>query len=249
MRRFFAMHRALHKLLFSPLEFAESRPFSAFALIFLSGFVVRLALLIVTDTWPDAENYELVHVAWSVARGDGFSNPFLSGNTGPTAHVAPVYPYILAAIYKTFGFINFADLVKQVFACAVSSLTFALLPAVAQAAGIARRVGILGGIIGALTPMSIDVEVIGRWETHIATLLFVLALLYWLRHFRQGTLSWTQGAVSGFLWGLLLLTSPSFVTVLCALVIFTVIRTSSWTPPTVSYLLTVVLVTAAVLMP
>ena len=249
MRRFFAMHRALHKLLFSPLEFAESRPFSTSALIFLLGFSVRLALLIVTDTWPDAENYELVHVAWSVARGDGFSNPFQSGNTGPTAHVAPVYPYLLAAIYKTFGFINFADLVKQVLACAVASLTFALLPAVAQAAGIARRVGILGGTIGALTPMSIDVEVIGRWETHIATLLFVLALLYWLRHFRQGALSWRQGALSGFLWGLLLLTSPSFVTVLSAFVIFTVIRKSSRTRATLSYLATVLLVTAAVLMP
>ena len=163
--------------------------------------------------------------------------------------MAPVYPYFLAAIYKTFGLINFSDLVKQVVACAVSSLSFALLPAVAQAAGIARRVEVLGGAIGALTPMSIDVEVIGRWETHIATLLFIIALLHWLRHFRQRRLSWKQGAISGFLWGLLLLTSPSFVTVLFGLVAATVMQKHLQTLPTLSYLVTFGVVTAVVLMP
>jgi 4-amino-4-deoxy-L-arabinose transferase-like glycosyltransferase len=97
--------------------------------------------------------------------------------------------------------------------------------------------------------MSIDVEVIGRWETHIATLLFIIALLHWLRHFRQRRLSWKQGAISGFLWGLLLLTSPSFVTVLFGLVAATVMQKHLQTLPTLSYLVTFGVVTAVVLMP
>lgn len=249
MDRSFAIRRSLHASLDSALSFAEPRPFFVFASIFLLGFSVRVALLIATDTWPDSENYELVRVAWSIARGDGFSNPFLSGNTGATAHVAPVYPYLLAAIYKTFGLINFADLVKQVLACATSAMIFAHLPSIAQAAGMARRVGVLGGVIGALTPMSIDVEVIGRWETHVATLLFVTALLYWMRHFKQKRLSWKQGAFSGLLWGLLLLTSPSFVTVLFALIVLAVAQRRHRTRPALSYLLTVVVTVATVLTP
>ena len=33
--------------------------------------------------------------------GEGFSNP-LFGKTGPTAWLAPVFPYLLAGIFKTF---------------------------------------------------------------------------------------------------------------------------------------------------
>ncbi len=41
-------------------------------------------------------------IARSIAEGHGFSSPF-GGLTGPTAWIAPVYPYMLALLFKIFG--------------------------------------------------------------------------------------------------------------------------------------------------
>src|SRR5580692_4881363 len=45
---------------------------------------------------------ETGHIAYSIASGKGFSSPF-QRDTGPTAWLAPVYPYFLAGIFKVFG--------------------------------------------------------------------------------------------------------------------------------------------------
>ncbi len=41
-------------------------------------------------------------VARSVAQGHGFSSPY-DGNTGPTAWEPPIYPYLMAGVFKLFG--------------------------------------------------------------------------------------------------------------------------------------------------
>lgn len=46
--------------------------------------------------------YEMGRVARSVAEGHGFGNPYWM-QTGPTAELPPVYPYLLAGIFKIFG--------------------------------------------------------------------------------------------------------------------------------------------------
>ena len=45
---------------------------------------------------------EAGNIAFALASGKGFSNVF-RGETGPTAWLAPVYPLILAAIFKLCG--------------------------------------------------------------------------------------------------------------------------------------------------
>ena len=45
---------------------------------------------------------ETGHIAYSIASGKGYSSPF-QRDTGPTAWLAPVYPYLLAGIFKLFG--------------------------------------------------------------------------------------------------------------------------------------------------
>jgi hypothetical protein len=42
-------------------------------------------------------------VSFSILQGHGFSDPFLMGPSGPTAHVAPLYPYLVAGIGAIFG--------------------------------------------------------------------------------------------------------------------------------------------------
>jgi 4-amino-4-deoxy-L-arabinose transferase-like glycosyltransferase len=46
--------------------------------------------------------WETGQIAGSIAAGHGFASPF-HGETGPTAWLAPVYPYLLAGIFKLFG--------------------------------------------------------------------------------------------------------------------------------------------------
>ncbi len=46
--------------------------------------------------------WEMGRVARSIAQGHGFSSPY-EGNTGPTAWEPPVYPYLMAGVFKVFG--------------------------------------------------------------------------------------------------------------------------------------------------
>src|SRR5262249_17672106 len=82
--------------------------------IWLAGFVaaalaIRLALMLFLSTyqisseqnhWPFG--FETGRIAQALAEGRGFSSPFQEP-TGPTAWLAPIYPLILALIFKGFG--------------------------------------------------------------------------------------------------------------------------------------------------
>lgn len=53
------------------------------------------------DHW--AFGSEAGKVARSIVLGHGFGNPYYGGDTGPTAEIGPVLPYILAGIFALFG--------------------------------------------------------------------------------------------------------------------------------------------------
>ena len=46
--------------------------------------------------------WEMGRVARSIAQGHGFSSPY-EGNTGPTAWEPPLYPFLMAGVFKLFG--------------------------------------------------------------------------------------------------------------------------------------------------
>lgn len=46
--------------------------------------------------------WEMGRIARSIAQGHGFSSPY-DGNTGPTAWEPPLYPYLMAGVFKVFG--------------------------------------------------------------------------------------------------------------------------------------------------
>ena len=49
-----------------------------------------------------AFGWEMGRVARSIALGQGFSSPY-EGNTGPSAWEPPLYPYLMAGVFKLFG--------------------------------------------------------------------------------------------------------------------------------------------------
>jgi 4-amino-4-deoxy-L-arabinose transferase-like glycosyltransferase len=52
--------------------------------------------------------WEMGRVARSIAQGHGFSNPY-EGDTGPTAWEPPLYPYLMAGVFKLFGVYSIAS--------------------------------------------------------------------------------------------------------------------------------------------
>src|SRR5579884_929050 len=52
--------------------------------------------------------WETGRIARALATGRGFSDP-LQGHTGPTAWIAPIYPFLLAGIFKLFGVYTLAS--------------------------------------------------------------------------------------------------------------------------------------------
>src|SRR5580704_12899518 len=52
--------------------------------------------------------YETGRIARSIALGKGFSSP-LNVDSGPTIWLTPIYPYILAGIFKLFGVYTYAS--------------------------------------------------------------------------------------------------------------------------------------------
>src|SRR5258708_35369788 len=73
------------------------------------AFTARLALMTIGHTYRFAPRddhfgfgWETGRIARAIALGHGFSDPF-HGATGPTAWIAPLYPYLLAAVFKISG--------------------------------------------------------------------------------------------------------------------------------------------------
>ena len=75
----------------------------------VTGWCVRLAVVALVykgfldpgrGHWEFA--YEMGRVARSIALGQGYANPYWA-ETGPTALLTPVYPYLLAGIFACFG--------------------------------------------------------------------------------------------------------------------------------------------------
>lgn len=52
--------------------------------------------------------WEMGRVARSIALGHGFSSPY-EGDTGPTAWEPPLYPYLMAGVFKLFGIYSTAS--------------------------------------------------------------------------------------------------------------------------------------------
>src|SRR5208282_6587259 len=62
---------------------------------------------------------ETGNIAFALAEGKGFSNVFRT-ETGPTAWLAPVYPLLVAAIFKLFGVFTG----RAFFACVALNILF-----------------------------------------------------------------------------------------------------------------------------
>lgn len=161
------------------------------------------------DHWKFA--YENGRVARSIVLGEGMSNP-LFGNTGPTALIPPVFPYILAGVFKVFGIYTTASALGIL---AVDSLFSALtcIPVFLIARRcFGDRAAKWAGWSWAFFPYGIYFSADWVWPTCLSTLLVACLFLGALK-LPEVRRSWAWGGF-GLACGVAALTEPSALSVL-----------------------------------
>ena len=116
-------------------------------------------------------------IARSIAQGDGFSNP-LFGKTGPTAWLTPVFPYLLAGIFKIFGVYSKASAIAALaLDCLLSALTCVPVYFIARK-NFGDSTALWAGWIWAFFPYAIFFSADFIWATTLTTLLLALIFLF-----------------------------------------------------------------------
>jgi 4-amino-4-deoxy-L-arabinose transferase-like glycosyltransferase len=149
---------------------------------------------------------ETGNIAYSLAAGHGFSSPYWQ-ETGPTAWLTPVYPALVAAIFKIFGI----HTPNSFFAIVFLNILFSTATCV-PLFYMGKRVGGLGVASGAawlwaIFPNAIMIPYEWVWDTSLAALL--LATILWATLELADTQSVGAWCGYGLLWGFALMTNPS----------------------------------------
>src|SRR5215813_7202974 len=146
--------------------------------------------------------YEPGNIAYSLATGHGFSSP-LRGDTGPTAWSSPVYPLLLAGIFRIFGTFNLHAFFAAV-ALNILCSTLACIPLYFAT----RRIG--GAFLAstatwlwAVFPNAIIIPFEWIWDTSLSSLLVATILWATLALAQSGGLR--NSCAYGLLWGLTLM--------------------------------------------
>lgn len=185
--------------------------------VFLVGFLLRFGFVLWQKTYVQLPGriypyaLEVSSIAAHLARGQGFSSPFLS-DTGPTAWVAPIYPLLVAAVFKLFGIYSTKSaLVILGLQCLIAAATGVAIFALGRRT-LGGRIGIWAAWIWTVSPIFFRWPVSWIWDFAASALLLATALVLSLDVAAKGERRiWLQ---LGSLWGCTALTNPALLSVL-----------------------------------
>jgi len=160
------------------------------------------------ETGHFGAGHEAVAVARSMAEHGQFANPYSTMNTGPTAHVAPLYPAFLSLLLRIFGYSANFSLAACFLSIAVHGLNTALLPRVSELFFGDRRPGILAAVLTIVLPLYFFFPQFEVIYFAAALMLFCLATY---RLVAKGG-GW-RGVAAGLAFGGIALLNPASVTV------------------------------------
>jgi 4-amino-4-deoxy-L-arabinose transferase-like glycosyltransferase len=192
---------------------------SFFWMVFVA-FALRFGWIVVAHTYKFKTlddhfsfGWEMGRIGRSLANGQGFSNPF-DGVTGPTAWEPPLYPLLIAAVFRLFGVYSHASaLVLLAINSFCSALTCIPIFLITKRC-FGEKLAIWTGWLWAIMPSVMYWCTRWVWETSLATLL--LAVIFWLTldlEERDGFIPWIK---FGLLWAVAGLTNTSLLAFLPA---------------------------------
>jgi 4-amino-4-deoxy-L-arabinose transferase-like glycosyltransferase len=191
------------------------------------AFGVRLGYVAIAHTYrfhpanrvvavqPDEKDFdfgfEMGRIGRSLAQGHGFSNPFHE-STGPTAWEPPLYPYLIAGVFRVFGIYHrVSALVLLGINSIFSALTCIPIFLIGKRC-FDEKVAVWTAWTWALLPSVIFWCTRWVWETSLAALLLAVVFFLTLTMADEdGTRSWLQ---FGLLWGVAGLTNTALLSFL-----------------------------------
>lgn len=155
---------------------------------------------------PASFAQETGSIASALVKGKGFSSPF-GRETGPTAWLTPVYPLLMAGVFRVFGVATRSSFFAVFFLNTVfsSAVCIAIFHA-------GKRIGGLGIASGAawlwaLFPNAVMVPFEWVWDTSLSALLG--AMILWATLEIAESQRMKDWCAYGLLWGFTLMTNPS----------------------------------------
>jgi 4-amino-4-deoxy-L-arabinose transferase-like glycosyltransferase len=188
----------------------------AFIVIFLLSFSIRVFFLaqipqrhiLPHDRWEDTA------IATSLVERGEFADPYMVP-TGPTAHLPPLVPGILALFWSLFGMGLAGGYAARLFSITAFSTLYALLPWFGGKFGLGRQAGVLGGIAGSL----IVVMHPGNGEELAGICLGLLAIVF-LRRWTSGLGSFGGSLLLGAACGVAFHLQPVLLSVVVGWMVF-----------------------------
>ena len=182
------------------------------------ALVLRLGYIVIGHTYrfKTADDsfgfgFEMGRIGRALALGQGFSNPF-HGITGPTAWEPPLYPWVIAGVFKLFGIYTHASAFVLLSLNSVfSAVTCIPIYRIAKKC-FGEKVAVWSVWTWAVLPSVLYWCTRWVWETSLAALL--LAAIFWLSlviEEKEGTWPWLE---FGVLWGIAALTNTALLSFL-----------------------------------
>jgi hypothetical protein len=176
--------------------------------LWLFVFVTRFGYAML-DGVPTGPGAEVERAAASLARSGTIADIY-SDTSGPSAHVAPLYPLFLGALYRVAGWNTVAGRVAQeLCASAATGVGIVLLPSVSVAAGMAPVVGWIAAVLMAVLPLNLWVESSGSWEQPYTAIVLLLLVREICRLNAARWRSLSSALACGILVGLAGLLTPA----------------------------------------
>jgi hypothetical protein len=178
----------------------------------LAEWIVVIVLGIVTiwvyhphyqHSSTEVRGFETFAIAESLAEHHGFSNPFQTLPTGPSAHFPPLYPAYLALVMMLFGSGSTGANIIIWTVLLLLALQLMTLPILARRLGL----GFWTGLVAALAWIAAGIPPNLFWESNLAAVL-VIAIAFCMQSSFSRQLSLRHVLISSALWGALLLLQP-----------------------------------------
>jgi 4-amino-4-deoxy-L-arabinose transferase-like glycosyltransferase len=185
---------------------------------FIYYFFVSAMQRVIRENLPFG--YEAGAVAAAIAQGRGFSSPLRMMQTGPTVWFTPIYPYLLAGIFKLFGVYTYKSnlvirFVDNIFSACTCWPIYAI-----GAKAFNKRIGLAAAWLWVVLPLSLFFSTVWVWDTALSAFAMALIMAATLQVRGLDRLSSWLGY--GALWAFGSMVNPAVVSVLPALALWAI---------------------------
>ena len=169
------------------------RPAAAWGVVvFVVAMLVRLALVLPNRQAILLERPEPVQIALSLVATGRYADAYGVGS-GPTAHCVPLHPMLLSVLFGLFGTGAQGTQAMNVFGLTAAAVGFALLPALAVAAGLRLSSGVLAGFVGALAPVNFWAQTSGSFDAPLTSVVLVALCILLSRVWAEAQFTRSEG--------------------------------------------------------